>query len=166
MSAGQPSLRWRLVLRLASLQAVLLSILAILIVAALWMTGSVISLQPEDETIDAIAQSIERANDGTLAIKVTPALKSRRAELPDLWFVVRDRAGSMVTSGKVPQVYAGIGGTLDGIGQARFGSNFGGDIVPVARLQWVGSPAGEIQVLTGVDGSVSPTRVIAARTVA
>ncbi|MFS8046140.1 sensor histidine kinase [Rhizobium sp. BR 314] len=162
MSRGQPSLRWRLVLRLASLQAVLLSILAILIVGALWMTGSVISLQPEDETIDAIAQSIERAKDGALGVKSTPALAARRVELPDLWFVVRDHAGSTVTEGKVPQAYAGIGGTLDGIGQARFGSNFGGNIVPVARLQWVGSPVGEIQVLTGVEGSVSPSRAMAA----
>ena len=161
MSASQPSLRWRLVRRLASLQAILLSILAVLMVAALWMTGSFISLQPEDETIDAIAQSIERGQSGALAIRETPALAARRAELPGLWFVVRDRSGSTIADGNVPPAYASIGGTLDGIDQARFGSNLGGNAVPAARLQRVGSPAGEVQVLTGVDGSVSPSRVMA-----
>lgn len=162
MSANQPSLRWRLVRQLASLQAVFLSILALLIIAALWMTGSVISLQPEDETIDAIAQSIDRDKDGAVVVKETPMLAARRAELPGLWFVVRDRSGATIAEGAVPQAYAGIGGTLDGIGQARFGSNLGGNAVPAARLQWVGSPIGEVQVLTGVDGSVSPSRVMAA----
>lgn len=162
MSASRFSLRWRLVRRLASLQAVLLSILAVLIVTALWMTGSFISLQPEDETIDAIAQSIERGRNGVLAIRETPVLAARRAELPGLWFVVRDRSGATIADGAVPQAYASIGRTLDGIDQARFGSNLGGNAVPAARLQWVGSPAGEVQVLTGVDGSVSPSRVVVA----
>ncbi|AYG69448.1 MULTISPECIES: HAMP domain-containing sensor histidine kinase [unclassified Rhizobium] len=162
MSASQPSLRWRLVLRLSALQAIFLTVLAVLIVAALWMTGSFISLQPEDETIDAIARSIARHRNGTLMLKETPALAARHTELPGLWFVVRDRGGAMIAYGSVPPAYANIGGSLDGIGQARFGSNLGGSAVPAARLQWVGSPAGEVQVLTGVDGSVSTVRIVMA----
>ncbi|NLS16379.1 HAMP domain-containing histidine kinase [Rhizobium sp. P40RR-XXII] len=162
MSASQPSLRWRLVLRLSVLQAIFLTVLALLIIAALWMTGSFISLQPEDETIDAIAQSIARDQDGTLMLKNTPALAARRVDLPGLWFVVRDRGGASITDGSVPLAYANVGGALDGIGQARFGSNLGESIAPAARLQWVGSPAGEVQVLTGVDGSVSTVRVLTA----
>ncbi|KAA1179898.1 HAMP domain-containing histidine kinase [Rhizobium tropici] len=162
MSASQPSLRWRLVSRLSALQAIFLTVLAVLIIAALWMTGSFISLQPEDETIDAVAQSIVRDQDGTLMLKETPALAARRTDLPRLWFVVRDRRGDMITDGSVPPAYQNIGGALDGIGQARFGSNLGAGTVPAARLQWVGSPAGEVQVLTGVDGSVSTVRIVTA----
>ncbi|WP_349960968.1 HAMP domain-containing sensor histidine kinase [Rhizobium sp. ZPR3] len=162
MSAGQPSLRWRLVSRLSFLQAIFLSLLAVLIVAALWATGSFISLQPEDETIDAISQSLVRDQNGALALKETPALAARRSNLPGLWFVVRDRSGAVVRDGSVPPAYAAIGGALDGIGQARFGSNLGGSTVPAARLQWVASPAGEVQVLTGMDGSVSTVRILGA----
>ncbi|MGY5774894.1 sensor histidine kinase [Rhizobium sp. LEGMi135b] len=162
MSGGQPSLRWRLVSRLSLLQAIFLSLLAVLIVAALWATGSFISLQPEDETINAISQSVERDPNGTLVLKETPALAARRGSLPGLWFTVRDRGGAMIKDGSVPRAYAAIGAALDGVGQARFGSNLGGSIVPAARLQWVSSPAGEVQVLTGVDGSVSMVRILGA----
>ncbi|MBN8953020.1 MULTISPECIES: HAMP domain-containing sensor histidine kinase [unclassified Rhizobium] len=162
MSAGQPSLQWRLVLRLSFLQAIFLILLAVLIVAALWATGSFISLQPEDETIDAISQSVGRSQNGALVLKETPALAARREDVPGLWFVVRDRSGATITDGNIPLAYTAIGGALDGIGQARFGSNLGGSIVPAARLQWVSSPAGEVQVLTGVDGSVSLVRILGA----
>ncbi|NTJ09930.1 sensor histidine kinase [Rhizobium lusitanum] len=165
MSLRQPSLRWQLVWRLSSLQAAFLTVLAILIVAALWVTGSFVSLQPEDETIDAIARSITRGENGALTLSQTSALAARRAELPGLWFVVRDRSGATIAAGVVPQAYASIGGALDGIGQARFGSNLGGNLVPAARLQWVHSPVGEMQILTGVDGSVSTSRVIAAASI-
>ncbi len=159
MSRSQPSLRWRLVLRLSLLQAALLTVLAVLIVAALWITGSFISLQPEDETIDAIAQSMARDRNGTLVLKEAPALAARRADWPGLWFAVRDRGGAMIADGSVPKAYANIGGALGDIGQARFGSNLGGNVVPAARLKWVASPAGEVQVLTGIDGTVSTIRV-------
>ncbi|MBB3569845.1 HAMP domain-containing sensor histidine kinase [Rhizobium sp. BK491] len=162
MSTSQPSLRWRLVSRLSFLQAIFLSLLAVLIVAALWATGSFISLQPEDETIDAISQSIGRDQNGALALKETSALLVRRENLPGLWFVVRDRSGATIKDGNVPAAYAAFGAALDGIGQARFGSNLGGSTVPAARLQWVSSPAGEIQVLTGVDGTVSTVRILGA----
>lgn len=162
MSASQPSLRWRLVLRLSLLQAIFLTLLAVLIITALWATGSFISLQPEDETIDAISRSIGRDQNGALLLKETPALAARRANLPGLWFVVRDRSGANIADGRVPPAYAAIGAALDGVGQARFGSNLGGNVVPAARLQWVSSPAGEVQILTGVDGSVSTIRILGA----
>ncbi|ASW09597.1 histidine kinase (plasmid) [Rhizobium sp. 11515TR] len=160
MIASQPSLRWRLVSRLSFLQAIFLSLLAVLIVAALWATGSFISLQPEDETIDAISQSLGRDQNGALVLKETPALTARRGDLPGLWFAVRDRSGAVIQDGSVPPAYAAFGAALDGIGQARFGSNLGGSAVPAARLQWVSSPAGEVQVLTGMDGSVSTVRIL------
>jgi signal transduction histidine kinase len=162
MSGSQPSLRWRLVSRLSFLQAIFLTLLAVFIVAALWATGSFISLQPEDETIDAISQSIGRDANGALVLKETPALAARRSNLPGLWFVVRDRGGATMKDGNVPPAYTAIGGALDDVGQARFGSNLGGSTVPPARLQWVSSPVGEVQVLTGVDGSVSTIRILGA----
>ncbi|MDK4712260.1 HAMP domain-containing sensor histidine kinase [Rhizobium sp. CNPSo 4039] len=165
MSASQPSLRWRLVSRLSFLQTIFLSLLAVLIVAALWATGSFISLQPEDETINAISHSLARDQNGTLVLKETSTLAARRGDLPGLWFVVRDRSGATIKDGNVPPAYAAIGAALDGVGQARFGSNLGGSIVPAARLQWVSSPAGEIQVLTGMDGNVSTVRILGAMSI-
>jgi len=165
MSASQPSLRWRLVSRLSFLQTIFLSLLAVLIVAALWATGSFISLQPEDETINAISHSLARDQNGTLVLKETSTLAARRGDLPGLWFVVRDRSGATIKDGNVPPAYAAIGAALDGVGQARFGSNLGGSIVPAARLQWVSSPAGEVQVLTGMDGNVSTVRILGAMSI-
>ena len=94
MSAGQPSLQWRLVLRLSFLQAIFLILLAVLIVAALWATGSFISLQPEDETIDAISQSVGRSQNGALVLKEPPALAARREDEIYHWPIRRSAVRS------------------------------------------------------------------------
>jgi hypothetical protein len=49
----------------------------------------------------------------------------------------------------VPLEYAGIGDALDGIGQARLGWNILDGMRPTARMKWIDTPAGNIQILTG-----------------
>ena len=162
MNAARTSLRWGLVWRLSALQAVLLIVLAVLIMAALAVTGNFMTLEPEDETIDAIASAIVRSDNGALTLRETPEFARRKAELPGLWFVARQRGGGAITYGTVPAAYGDIGGALDRVGQARFGSMLNGELVPVARLKTIGTDAGNLQILTGADGAVSPVRLVAA----
>ena len=162
MSDTPASLRWSLTWRLSALQAVLLTVLAVLIVAALAATGNFMTLEPEDETIDAIASAVVRGDSGSLKLRETPAFAARSAETPGLWFVVRRHDGATLAYGKVPAAYAEMGAALDRIGQARFGSMLNGDFVPAARLKTVHAAAGDLQILTGANGTVSPGRLLAA----
>jgi signal transduction histidine kinase len=74
--------------------------------------------------------------------------------VPDLWFIVRDRQGRQLVEGSPPSRFARIGAALDEVGNARMGWNLGDPPRPTALMRWVGSPAGEIQVLTGPGGEV------------
>jgi signal transduction histidine kinase len=154
------SLKWHLIARLTTLQTALLMSLAVLIMGALWLTGCLAKLEPEDETIDAIGASIVRDASGGLTVHETRELASRRQEISDFWFVVRDRNGAVVSEGVVPSKYARIGNALDGVGQAKLGGNLRDGLSPTARIKWLPSTAGEIQVLTGSGGSVPLRRVV------
>lgn len=160
MTDVQPhSLRWRLVRRLVGLQAAMLALLVLFAVAALWGGGFLNSLESEDDTIDALRGAISRDANGKIVVRDTPALASRRAESGNFWFVLRDREGHSVSQGRVPLEYAKIGDALDGIGQARLGWNLGDGPRPTARLKWVDTPAGDIQILLGPGGTVSWRRI-------
>jgi signal transduction histidine kinase len=160
MTGARPrSLRWDLVRRLVGLQAVMLTLFVVLVVAALWSAGLLVSLEPEDDTIDALRDAVAR-DGGGLALRDTPALARRRAEVPGFWFTVRDRDGRSISEGAVPPEYARIGAALDGIGQARLGWNIGDPPRPTARVKWIDGPAGNIQILTGAGGVVPWHRVI------
>ena len=89
----------------------------------------------------------------------TPVLAKRRAQAPNFWFLIRDREGHSVSQGRVPLEYAGIGDALDGIGQARLGWNILDGMRPTARMKWIDTPAGNIQILTGQGGAVSWQRI-------
>jgi signal transduction histidine kinase len=160
MTMPANSLRWRLVCRLVVLQAAMLTLLVVSVVAALWACGILISLEPEDETIDTLRDAIVRDANGALALRETPAMATLRADIPDFWFVARDRDGRTLSHGAVPPEYARIGGALDDIGQARLGWNLGDTGRYGARLKRVSAPAGEIHVLTGSGGHVSWQRVV------
>ncbi len=156
------SLRWDLVRRLVALQAVMLTLFVVLVIGALWSGGFLNSLEAEDDTIDALRDAVMRDANGGLALRDTPAMAKRRAEVPDFWFTVRDRDGHTVSEGAVPQEYARIGTALDGIGQARLGWNIGDPPRPTARLKWIEGAAGRIQILTGPGGAVPWRRVVVA----
>ena len=153
------SLRWLLVCRLVALQAAMLALLVLVVLAALWGAGHLISLESEDETIDALREAIVRDANGNLSVRDTPALAARREQAPNFWFVVRDRQGHSVSQGKVPREFADIGAALDGIGQARLGWNIVDGMRATGRMKWIDTSAGHIQILTGQGGGVSWQRI-------
>jgi signal transduction histidine kinase len=157
---AQPhSLRWRLVRRLVGLQAAMLALLVLVVIAALWGAGHLIALESEDDTIDALRDAVVRDTNGDISVRDTPTLAKRRAQAPNFWFLIRDREGHSVSQGKVPREYADIGAALDGIGQARLGWNIIDGMRPTARMKWIDTPAGNIQILTGQGGAVSWQRI-------
>ena len=160
MTQAQPlSLRWHLVRRLVVLQATMLVMLVLLVMAALWATGFLVALEPEDDTIDALRAAISRDAGGGILVTETPAIASWREQYPNVWFVIRDRDGHSVSQGRVPREYADIGAALDGVGQARLGWTLDDGPRPTARMKWIETAAGDIQILTGAGGAVSGRRV-------
>jgi signal transduction histidine kinase len=153
------SLRWRLVRRLVGLQAAMLALLVLVVIAALWGAGQLVSLESEDDTIDALREAIVRDTNGDISVRDTLALAQRRQQAPNFWFVIRDRDEHTVSEGRVPREYAEIGAALDGIGQARLGWNINDGMRPTARMKWIDTPAGNVQILTGQGGAVSWRRI-------
>ncbi len=146
------SLKWRLIRRLLTLQAALLSLLIVLIIAALYFGGHLLNFESEDVTIDALKTAVSREADGSLAVRETPELIALRATVPDLWYILRDRQGHRLTEGSPPPHFARIGDALDDIGNARMGWNLGDPPRANAHMRWVRSVAGDIQVVTGPGG--------------
>jgi len=146
------SLKWRLIRRLLALQAVLLSLLVVSIIAALYLGGHLLNFESEDVTIDALKNAVLRDANGSLAVRETPELTKLRATVPALWYILRDRQGHQLIEGSPPPHFARIGSALDGIGNARMGWNLGDPPRPNAQMRWVSSAAGEIQVVTGPGG--------------
>lgn len=83
------SLRWRLVRRLVVLQAAMLVLLVLFVVVALWGAGFLLSLESEDDTIDALRDAIFRDADGEIVVRDTPAVAKQREEFSQ--FLVRDQ---------------------------------------------------------------------------
>ena len=163
MTDARPrSLRWRLVRRLAVLQATMLALFVLVVIAVLWGSGALNTLEPEDDTIDALRDAVVHDANGGISVRETPAVSKWRDESPNFWFVIRDRDGHSVSQGRVPREYAEIGAALDGVGQARLGWNLGDGPRPTARMKWFEMPAGDIQILTGPGGAISWRRVVLA----
>jgi signal transduction histidine kinase len=137
----------------------MLALLVLVVIAALWSAGHLISLESEDDIIDALHDAVVRDADGGLSVRDTPALAKRRELAPNFWFVIRDREGHSVSQGRVPPEYAAIGAALDGIGQARLGWNIVDGMRPTGRMKWIDTSAGNIQILTGQGGAVSWQRI-------
>ncbi len=162
-NTNAPSLRWHLIRRLVALQAAMLTAIVLLVVGGLWASGYLVSLEPDDDTIEIVRNAVNRSADGKISVQETPALVRQRAALPDLWFVVRDRSGNTVSRRfGAAQPFAKIGSALDDVGQARLGWNIGDAPRPTARIKWVSTPGGDVQIMTGPGGSVSWRRVAVA----
>jgi len=156
------SLKWRLVRRLVFLQAAMVTLFVLLAVSVLWVTGAFVSLESEDDVISAVQEAVVSDPQGALALRATSAMKALRSDVPDIWFIVRDKKGRRLTEGVVPPEYARIGDALDDIGQARLGWNLGEPSRPTARVKWVDSAEGKIQIVTGPGGTVSLRRITVA----
>lgn len=144
-----PSLRRQLRARLVMLQAIILSIVVAALVTVLIAQGSFNPIEAGDDVIAAVREASTRTATGALALRPTPALAKLRSEVPGLWFSVRDRAGHHLSEGAVPREYSAIGASLDNVGQARLGWNISDRPRPGARMQWVQTSAGPVQIITG-----------------
>lgn len=164
MSYWHPrSLKWRLVGRLAMMQAVMLALLGLLIlfvIGSMWRSG-ILGNDYEGSTIDALAEAVERDAGGGLTLRATPELARLRSENADLWFIVRDSQGHRLSEGAVPADLTPIEDVLDHIGEARLGSRLGDAVPPVGVVRWVETKAGPLQMLTAAKGRVSVGKVIA-----
>jgi signal transduction histidine kinase len=156
------SLRWLLVRRLVALQAALLAATLGLILGLLWANGMLLSLESEDDVIAAVQEAVGRDADGALMLRPSAALSAIEAAEPGLWFSLRDRGGRRLEHGVVPPEFARIGAALDGVSQARLGWQQGDPPRAPGRMQWIRTPAGDIQVLTGPGPAVPATRVVKA----
>ncbi len=156
-SPAMQSLRSRLVWRLVPLQAVLLTLLTLLVVGTLWGTGLLLDNRDEEHVIDVLQKAVERDAEGKLDLVSTPELKTLRSDVPDLWFIIRDKQGHSLSEGSVPPEFASIGSALDHISQARLGWQLLDDDPrkPAARLKRVETAAGSVQILTATQGSMS-----------
>ncbi|MFB9265338.1 sensor histidine kinase [Bradyrhizobium erythrophlei] len=154
------SLRSRLSWRLISLQAVLLSTLVLLVIGTLWGSGLLLVDRDEDRVIDVVQWAVARDAQGELILRPTEDLTRLRAEVPDLWFIVRDRQGHTLSEGNVPAEFARIGGALDHISQARLGWQLLEDDPrkPAARLKRVNTDAGNVQILTATQGKMTGSK--------
>lgn len=161
MKGHANSLRWRLVRRLVALQATLLGLLLVLIVGMLHMSGSLVTLESEDDVFDALRETVARDAAGDLVLRHTAALTELRIRAPDLWFTVRDDQGHVISEGSVPPEYARIGDALNGIGQARLGWNLGDPVRPTARIRRIETPAGTVHAMTGPAGGIPMLRILA-----
>jgi signal transduction histidine kinase len=149
------SLTWRLVSRLTALQAAMLVAVLLLVVLALWGSGLLVSMEPGDEAIDVLREAVTRDAAGQIGLRETPDIARQRALSADFWFVIRDHDGRSLVQGNVPAEYARIGSALDDVGQARLGWNLGDRPRATARMKWVDSPIGAVQILTGPGNAVS-----------
>lgn len=151
------SLRWQLVSRLVWFQAGMLVGLGLLVFAVLSVSGHLVSLEADDGVIEAVSTAAVRTPQGQLALQPTPALDRLTTAMPGVWFQIRDRAGQVLTHGTVPTAFAEAAPALDGVGQARLGWNMGDPPKAGARMKWVNSAAGPVQILTGSGGQMPST---------
>ena len=137
--SATPSLRSRLVWRLVPLQAALLTLLVLLVVGTLWGTGLLLD------------------NHVILFMLRVIIISVMMVSVPDLWFIIRDKQGQSLSKGSVPVEFARIGNALDHISQARLGWQLLDDDPrkPAARLKRVDTAAGNVQILTATQGSMS-----------
>lgn len=141
----QHSLRRQLFWRLLAVQSAVL----VLVIAVLFSSGLLFDFRSPDATIDILRAAVERDENGQLQLRDTAQLKILREDIPDLWFVIRDRQNHKLSEGAIPPEYASIGTALDDIGQGRLGWNMGDPDRPTARIKWAETSIGRLQFTTG-----------------
>ncbi|MHC2438136.1 sensor histidine kinase [Bradyrhizobium sp. USDA 4451] len=167
-TADHYCLRSKLSWWLVTLQAALLALLVILLIAGLCASGILLVPRDEDHVIGIVQGALARDPQGGLMLRPTPDLKELRENTPDLWFVVRDRQGHSLSEGAVPNEFARIGDALDQISQARLGWQMFEDDPrkPPARMKRVNSDAGPVQVMTATQGPMTRAKTVLATSLA
>ncbi|ALN59663.1 sensor histidine kinase [Lysobacter enzymogenes] len=146
-----PSLRARLLWRMLGLQCLLLTAFGVLVALSLHAANVAVD---EDNAVEVLQNALQRDAHGRLSLRDTADLRELREEMPRLWYVIRDEAGRELRHGPVPAEFAGIGGALDRVSQARLGYLFGDDRIAGARLKRVDAGFGEVRILTTEKGRV------------
>jgi len=156
------SLTWRLVGRLAGLQAIALTLLILLIgaVAIGLLRAGLLIGEYEGSTLDRLRDAVTRDAAGALMLRPTPELAALRAEHADLWFIIRDTEGHQLSEGTVPTQFAPIASSLDHVSEARLKWNAAEAMRPAGLVKWVDTSAGRIQILTGTYGELSMWRAL------
>ncbi|GKQ50852.1 HAMP domain-containing sensor histidine kinase [Bradyrhizobium sp. Ce-3] len=167
-TADHYCLRSKLSWWLVTLQAALLAMLVILLIAGLCASGILLVPRDEDHVIGIVQGALARDAQGGLTLRPTADLKELRENTPDLWFVVRDRQGHSLSEGAVPIEFARIGNALDQISQARLGWQMFEDDPrkPPARMKRVNTDAGPVQVMTATQGPMSRAKTVLATSLA
>ncbi|KJF74118.1 sensor histidine kinase [Agrobacterium arsenijevicii] len=153
------SLKWRLVSRLVIFETlIIMSVLAV-IVGGLWGSGYLIE-DYEGGNIDVLKDALIRDHDGKLALVESPDLRQLRADVHDLWFVVRDRNGQELVEGVIPPAFAQTLAILDHVSDARLTNQSGRANRPDAIVKWQETEAGDVQIFTGTQGRISVKRLL------
>ncbi|MBB3384128.1 signal transduction histidine kinase [Rhizobium sp. BK609] len=154
----QPSLKWLLVSRLVTLQAGMIAVVLLMVIATVWSTGYLIN-DYEGGSLDVLAEATERDAAGGLVLRETPDLVHLRANAPDLWFTIRDPEGHRLQAGNIPIAYLPLVAVLGQLSDARLSDRPELAGKPDAVIKWVESPAGRVQILTGTKGRMSARRL-------
>ncbi|MBZ9987572.1 HAMP domain-containing histidine kinase [Mesorhizobium sp. BH1-1-5] len=153
------SLKWSLVLRIAILQCVMLTLIIVVIIGAMLATG-LIPHDYEDGTMDVLADAVTREANGALVLKENSDLTKLRSEVPDLWFIIRDKQGHRLREGTAPVAYQPFVGLLDNISDARIDLAIGEAAPPGGKIRWTDTAAGNVQIMCGTKGGLSLLRVL------
>jgi signal transduction histidine kinase len=153
------SLKWSLVLRIAILQCVMLTLIIAGIIGAMLATG-IIPHDYEDGTMDVLADAVVRDANGALVLKENSDLTKLRSDVPDLWFIIRDKDGHRLQEGTVPVAYQPFAGLLDNISDARIDLAIGEAAPPGGKIRWTDTAAGNVQIMSGTKGELSLLRVL------
>jgi len=160
MSARRPrSLKWSLVLRIAILQCVMLTLIILVIIGVMLATG-IIPHDYEDGTMDVLADAVTRDANGALALKENSDLTKLRSDVPDLWFIIRDKEEHRLQEGTVPPKFQPFVGLLDNISDARIDLAMGEAAPPGGKIRWTDTAAGNVQIMSGTKGGLSLLRVL------
>ncbi|TJX64612.1 MAG: sensor histidine kinase, partial [Mesorhizobium sp.] len=160
MSLKRPrSLKWSLVLRIALLQCAMLTLIIVGILGAMLATG-LIPHDYEDGTMDVLADAVTRDAGDKLVITETPDMAKLRSNVPDLWFIIRDKQGQRLEEGTVPAIFQPFVGLLDTISDARIDHAIGQAAPPEGKIRWTDTAAGNVQIFSGTKGGLSLLRLL------
>jgi signal transduction histidine kinase len=135
--------------RLLAVQSVVL----VLVVTVLFGSGQLFQFQSTENTVEILRTAIKSDQIGGFLLENTDALRAFRKDAPGRWFVIRDGKGHTLSEGETPSEYAHIGDALNQVGQARLGWNIGDPDKSTARMRWVETDAGRLQIMTGSSAS-------------
>jgi signal transduction histidine kinase len=144
---GPKSLRAVLTKGLIQIQAVVL--VAFTLLAGVPVLHAISQQQGlDDGVIDDITRSIQRTDDGGLAIEPIAALQRVAEEYPAFWFVAVDADGHQVEMGNAPAAANDFPLALTHVSSANL-SDFGGEASSFALIRARNAPIGRLWVLTG-----------------